>query len=81
MNAVCSVGCIGCGICEKQCPKQAITVVDNVAHIDYEKCTSCGICAAKCPKKCITIVPGYTAPDAQKVSETFQIPEKPKEQA
>ena len=52
--AVCSVGCIACKICEKNCPNGAISVVDNLAQIDYEKCTSCGICAEKCPKKIIT---------------------------
>ena len=53
--AVCSVGCIGCKLCEKNCEAGAITVVDNIAHIDYEKCTGCGVCAQKCPKKIITI--------------------------
>lgn len=50
----CKAGCIGCKKCEKECPAGAITVTDNVAHIDYEKCTGCGICAEKCPVKIIT---------------------------
>ena len=50
---VCSVGCIGCMICQKNCPSDAVHVVDNIAYIDQEKCTGCGICAEKCPKKII----------------------------
>lgn len=49
----CSVGCIGCMICQKNCPSDAVHVVDNIAYIDWEKCTGCGICAEKCPKKII----------------------------
>ena len=51
--SVCKVGCIGCKMCEKVCPSEAITVTDNLAHIDPEKCTNCGLCAEKCPKKII----------------------------
>lgn len=51
--ASCGVGCIACHLCEKNCPSNAITVEDNVAHIDQEKCTGCGICKEKCPKKVI----------------------------
>lgn len=50
---VCSVGCIACGICEKNCESKAITVVNNIAHIDQSKCIQCGICVEKCPKKII----------------------------
>ena len=51
--SVCKVGCIGCKMCQKVCPSDAIVVEDNIAHIDPEKCTNCGLCAEKCPKKII----------------------------
>lgn len=50
---VCTVGCIGCGICKKNCPVQAIAVTDFCAVIDQEQCTACGTCKEKCPKKSI----------------------------
>ena len=49
----CQVGCIGCRKCVKECPQEAITVVDNVAHIDSEKCINCGKCKETCPRKII----------------------------
>ena len=49
----CTVGCIGCKMCEKVCEAGAITVSENIAHIDQTKCTGCGKCAEKCPKKII----------------------------
>ena len=51
--AACSVGCIGCRLCVRVCEDEAITVVNNIAHIDPAKCTNCGKCAEKCPKKII----------------------------
>ena len=53
VKAVCSAGCIGCRLCEKQCEFDAIHVVDNIARIDFDKCTQCGKCAEKCPAKVI----------------------------
>jgi electron transport complex protein RnfB len=60
-RAACSVACIKCGLCEKNCPEGAVHVVTagegSVAVIDYEKCTNCGICVAKCPTKAIDKIP------------------------
>ncbi len=52
----CNVGCIGCGICAKNCESGAITVADNLAVIDSEKCIGCGVCAEKCPRKIIKML-------------------------
>ena len=46
---VCDNGCIGCSLCAKSCPKEAITMVNNLAVIDYEKCIGCRMCMAACP--------------------------------
>ncbi len=49
----CDAGCIGCGICVKNCESGAITLENNLAFIDPDKCTNCGVCIEKCPRKII----------------------------
>lgn len=62
----CSVACIACTLCMRECPHGAIQMVNNLAtvdaHICIEKCTDAK-CLAKCPTKAIRpavlgIVPG-----------------------
>jgi len=51
----CQVGCIGCKLCEKACPIEAVKVEGFLAKIDYEKCTGCNACALKCPTGVIKV--------------------------
>ncbi len=46
----------------RECPSGAVTVENNIAHIDTSKCTNCGTCASLCPRKV------FTGPDARKES-------------
>lgn len=52
----CSVGCIGCKICEKKFPEAGFIVNDNISVIDYERIDRSPDredAAEKCPVKCI----------------------------
>lgn len=47
--------CTGCRMCEKICPKKAITMIENkegflVTKIDTQKCINCGLCKKNCPQ-------------------------------
>jgi len=35
--------------CANVCPRNAISIVNNRAGIDYSKCVNCGLCASACP--------------------------------
>ena len=49
----CTVGCIGCMKCQRECPADAIVVKDNLAQVDVGKCIQCGHCADICPRHII----------------------------
>ena len=57
---VCESGCLGCHLCEKNCPNNAVHIVNNLSVKDFSKCQNCGICAEKCPRKLI-FFPGSPA--------------------
>lgn len=45
--------CVGCGLCTKQCPMRAISLIDRKAKINRHHCIVCLQCAKACPKKAI----------------------------
>ncbi len=47
--------CKGCGICEKHCFVDAISVIDDKSHIN-ESCRGCGRCAQNCPENAVEVV-------------------------
>lgn len=49
----CQIACIGCGLCQKECKFEAITIVDNLSYIDDKKCRLCRKCEQVCPTKSI----------------------------
>ena len=50
--------CIGCTLCIKACPVDAIVGAPQLMHtvLDAE-CTGCELCVAPCPVDCIDMVP------------------------
>ncbi len=48
LKPVVGKNCKACQMCLKNCPEDAITMVDGSAYIDSEKCIGCGECVSMC---------------------------------
>ncbi len=51
--------CINCGVCEKTCRVDAVTITDGKITVDEGKCNFCGRCAKSCPTDAWETVSGY----------------------
>ena len=49
--------CIYCGICQRKCPADAISVIreSKTWELNPLRCIICGECVSPCPKKCLTL--------------------------
>lgn len=59
--------CIGCGLCEKDCPNAYLYLENSKAHTNETGCIECGHCFAICPKNAIRMT-GYDCADEPVVS-------------
>ena len=69
--------CIYCGICEKRCPTNAISVEkkDKTWSINHFACIQCESCVRECPKGCLSMDAVIVHPSKEKAMETFRKPE------
>ena len=50
--------CIGCTLCIKACPVDAILGSNNMLHtIINDECTGCDLCIPACPVDCMQVIP------------------------
>ena len=55
--------CIGCTVCIRACPVDAIIGARKWMHAVLEsECTGCGLCVEPCPVDCIVMAPARTGP-------------------
>lgn len=54
-----SDACIMCGVCEKACRTDAITIADGKIELNEDKCNYCGRCAKACPTDAWETQTGY----------------------
>ncbi len=47
--------CIGCGLCEQDCPSGCLCIEDGKAHASEAGCIECGHCYAICPVDAVSM--------------------------
>jgi formate hydrogenlyase subunit 6/NADH:ubiquinone oxidoreductase subunit I len=74
--------CIGCGLCSKICPSEAIEMIgkgreaDIIYHLD--RCMFCGECVDICPTKAIRTTSDYELASATREEMTIHYRRKEK---
>lgn len=72
--------CILCGMCQRACPCNCITVnkQERTWEIEPFMCIQCGTCVRACPTDSLTMDPAYTPVSAEKYDITMDVPEQEK---
>ncbi|MFC1770255.1 DUF362 domain-containing protein [Candidatus Margulisiibacteriota bacterium] len=54
MTYVISNECTNCGVCDSECPTEAISEKGDKRVINADLCTDCGVCVSVCPVEAIS---------------------------
>lgn len=76
VKQVCSVGCIACGLCKKNCPEEAVSMEDKLAVVNPDKCTGQGFCIEKCPSGSMVSLQEQPTPPKVQVDPTENMQEQ-----
>jgi NADH-quinone oxidoreductase chain I len=72
LHAVDEDACIGCGICETNCPNSTITIVKHntrwYPQVNMGMCLFCGICVDVCPMNAMKMTGNYELADYSRES-------------
>jgi len=72
LHAVDENACIGCGICETNCPNSTITIVKHNTNwypqVNVGMCLFCGICVDVCPMNAMKMTGNYELADYNRES-------------
>jgi formate hydrogenlyase subunit 6/NADH:ubiquinone oxidoreductase subunit I len=71
--------CISCGLCERDCPAQAIELVEvsgkRMPKFYLDRCVFCYLCSEGCPREAITLSPNYEMSTTE-TEELLVLPEE-----
>ena len=72
--------CILCGMCDRSCPTDCITVdkAESYWSIDRFACIQCNYCVTVCPKGCLSMRPDYAPAGATRQALRFDVPKQEK---
>jgi NADH-quinone oxidoreductase chain I len=72
LHAIDENSCIGCGICETNCPNSTITIVKHntkwYPQVNMGMCLFCGICVDVCPMNAMKMTGNYELADYSRES-------------
>jgi len=64
--------CVGCGLCVKNCPCQAIYLINNKAEINQQECNRCRICLPICPRGAIVEIVTASAEEIKSIIDELR---------
>ena len=67
--------CDGCQRCERICPANAVTIMDNLAIVAADECTDCGECEAVCENRAIRACSSTAAVSSSAANEPDRLAE------